>query len=190
MARPRSIEDRRLLLAATEVLAEVGPSSFTLERAARRAEASAATYVKRFGSKKGLFLALNRDWVASIRPGLDDAIHGRTGADRLREAAMWGVADMDVPKHAANMLATLALDLADADLQALLDEGWTLRHRWLAAVAREVSSELPQAPSAEQSARMLFALVEGNRLAWCVRPNGSLEERVRSQLDALLAAWR
>jgi AcrR family transcriptional regulator len=190
VARPRAIEERRLLSAAAEVLAEVGPSAFTLERAAVRAEVSAATYVKRFGSKKGLFLALNREWVAAIGPGVEAAIRGRTGADRLRAAAMWGVADMDVPEHAANMLAALALDLADADLQVLLDEGWTLLHTMLAAVAREVAADVPNAPPAEEAARMMFALVEGNRIAWCVRPTGSLEERVRTQLDALLAAWR
>ena len=190
MARPRAIEDRRLLSAAAEVLAEVGPSNFTLERAAQRAEVSAATYVKRFGSKKGLFLALNRDWVAAIAPGVDRAVHGRTGADRLREAAMWSVADIDVPEHAANMLATLALDLADADLQALLDEGWALLCERLAAVIREVAAELPHAPPAEEAARMLFALVEGNRIAWCVRPVGSLEERIRTHLDLVLATWR
>ncbi len=190
MARPRAIQDDRLLSAAAEVLAEVGPASFTLERAARRAGVSAATYIKRFGSRKGVFLALNRQWVASIGPALDDAVRGRTGANRLRAAAMWGVADMDVAEHAANMLATFALDLTDADLQGMLDEGWALVHRRLVAVTREVADELPHAPPAEQVARMLFAVVEGNRIAWCVRPKGSLEKRVRRQLDALFAAWR
>jgi len=187
MARPRSIDDARLLSAAGQVVAEVGPAAFTLERAAQRAGVSAATYIKRFGSKKGLFLAINRDWVASIAPGLDGAVMGRTGADRLRAAALWGVADMDVPEQAGNLLASLALDLADADLQALLDQGWALMHARLAELACEVA--LPHAPPPAQAARMLFAVVEGTRLAWAVRPEGSLEERVRRHVDALLAGW-
>ena len=68
MARPRLIDDERLLAAAREVLYEVGPGTFTLQRAAERAEVSAATFIKRFGSKQELFLALNRRWVDSLLP--------------------------------------------------------------------------------------------------------------------------
>jgi AcrR family transcriptional regulator len=69
MARPRGIADEQLLAAAQELLYEVGPAAFTLEKSASRAGVSAATLIKRFGSKRQLPLALNRRWVASIGPG-------------------------------------------------------------------------------------------------------------------------
>jgi AcrR family transcriptional regulator len=46
MARPRILTDDDLLSSAAAVLAEVGPSQFTLAKAAARAGAAPATYVK------------------------------------------------------------------------------------------------------------------------------------------------
>jgi AcrR family transcriptional regulator len=46
MARPRIPTDDDLLSSAAAVLAEVGPSQFTLAKAAARAGAAPATYVK------------------------------------------------------------------------------------------------------------------------------------------------
>jgi AcrR family transcriptional regulator len=69
MARPRGIADEQLLAAAQELLYEVGPAAFTLEKSASRAGVSAATLIKRFGSKRQFLLALNRRWVASSGPG-------------------------------------------------------------------------------------------------------------------------
>lgn len=191
MARPRVIDDERLLAGAAHVLAEVGPAAFTLARAARAIGVSPATYVKRFGSKQGLFLALNHRWVETIEPGLAAAVDGLTGADRVREAALWGMAEMDVPTRAANMLATLALDLADPEMQATLDQGWATQRQHLARLIDDAvhAGALPRAPEPEQAAQMLLALVEGARIAWCVRPEGSLAQRVRTHIDALLAAW-
>jgi AcrR family transcriptional regulator len=191
VARPRTIVDDDLLLSAVEVLAEVGPSRFTLAKAAARAGVAPATYVKRFGTKQGLFLALNRRWVKTVAAGIDSAASTTTGVDRIRAAAMWGVAEMDVPEHAANMLATLALDMQHASMTELLDQGWTTwRERLSAHVSDAIAAgELPYAPTPAVAAQMLFALVEGTRLAWCVRPEGSLERRVRQLIDELISTW-
>jgi AcrR family transcriptional regulator len=80
MARPRGIADEELLAAAEDLLYAVGPAGFTLEKVAARAGVSAATLIKRFGSKRQLLLALNRRWVASIGPGLAAATEGRPTA--------------------------------------------------------------------------------------------------------------
>jgi AcrR family transcriptional regulator len=77
MARPHGIADEQLLAAAQELLYEVGPAAFTLEKSASRAGVSAATLIKRFGSKRQLLLALNRRWVARS---------GRTWAHRPQAA--------------------------------------------------------------------------------------------------------
>ena len=111
MGRPRTVDDELLLDAAQQVMFETGPARFTLERAAVRAGVSAATYVKRFGSKRELLLALNRRWIASIETGLATAVAGhRTAFARLRAAALWGFDDLDSPATAANQLAALAQD--------------------------------------------------------------------------------
>ncbi|HYJ66749.1 MAG TPA: helix-turn-helix domain-containing protein [Nocardioidaceae bacterium] len=191
MARPRTITDDQLLSSAAEVLAEVGPSRFTLAKAATRAGVAPATYIKRFGTKLGLFLALNHRWVNTVAAGIDAAASKAAGVDRIRAAAMWGVAEMDVPEHAANMLAALALDLQHPSMTALLDQGWvTWRERVGTHVSDAIAAgDLPHAPAPPVAAQMLFALVEGTRLAWCVRPEGSLEHRVRQLIDELISTW-
>jgi AcrR family transcriptional regulator len=69
------IDDEQLLAAAQRLLHEVGPAEFTLARAAALGGVSAATLIKRFGSKRQPFLALNRRWVDSIGHGLAAAVH-------------------------------------------------------------------------------------------------------------------
>lgn len=191
MARPRVLDEDHLLDAVSQVLAEVGPAAFTLAGAAERAGASAGTYVKRFGSKHGAFLALNRRWVENVVPGMDAAAARCDGVDRVRAAVLWGVAEMDVPVRAANLLATLALDLTHADLRALLDRGWTAQRQRVTELVTDVvrAGRLPCAPEPDEAAGMLLALVEGTRIAWCVRPEGSLERRTRHHVDVLLDAW-
>lgn len=185
------LDEDRLLDAAAEVLAEVGPGTFTLARAARRAGASAATYVKRFGSKHEIFVALNRRWAQTVIAGMDAATAALDGVDRVREAVLWGVAELDVAAQAANNLATFALDLTHPDMRALLDEGWTAQRQRLTELLTDARRDghLLGAPAPDQAARMLIALVDGTRIAWCIHPEGSLERRARDHIDALLDAW-
>jgi AcrR family transcriptional regulator len=192
MPRPRVADDERLLSAAQQVLYELGPADFTLERAAARGGVSAATLIKRFGAKKRLFLELNRRWVASIGPGLAAAAAGQaTPLARLRAAALWGFSDLDSPARTANQLATFALDLQDAAMQELLAAGWQIVQDRLAELAGAAiaAGELPRAGSAEQVARILRAAGEGIRLTWCVQPAGSLVAQAEADIGAILAAW-
>jgi len=191
MARPRVIDDERLLAAAQELLYEIGPAAFTLQRAAERAGVSAATLIKRFGSKQHLFLALNRRWVDSIIPGLEAAEAGCRGPlARLRAASLWGFDDLDSPANTANQLATLALDLQDDAMRELLAEGWLIFEYHLTELAGAAieAAELPRGHPAEQVARILLATCEGTRITWCVRPVGSLVARARADVDAILTA--
>jgi AcrR family transcriptional regulator len=192
MPRPRVTDDEQLLSAAQQVLYELGPADFTLERAAARGGVSPATLIKRFGSKKRLFLELNRRWVASIGPGLAAAAAGQaTPLGRLRAAALCGFSDLDSPARTANQLATFALDLQDAAMRELLAAGWQIIQDRLTGLAGEAiaAGELPGAGSAEQVARILRAAGEGIRLTWCVQPAGSLVAQAEADIGAILAAW-
>jgi AcrR family transcriptional regulator len=191
MARPRVIDDERLLAAAHEVVYEVGPRTFTLQRAAERAEVSAATFIKRFGSKQELFLALNQRWVDSLLPTLEAAEAGcQTPLERLRAAALCGFDDLDTPGNTANNLARLALDLQDEQMAELLAQGWLVVEEHLRELAAEAiaAGEFGPGYPAEQIARILLATCQGTRLTWCVRPVGSLVSRAEVDIDALLTA--
>lgn len=68
---------------------------------------SAATLIKRFGSKQQLFLALNRRWADSIIPGLEAAqVDCRTPLARLRAAALRGLDGLDSLRPAGPSLAS------------------------------------------------------------------------------------
>ena len=191
MARPRVIDDERLLAAAQALVGEVGPAAFTLQRVAERSGVSAATLIKRFGSKQQLFLALNRRWVDSITPALEAAEAGcGTPLARLRAAALWGFDDLDSPANTANQLATLALDLQDDAMRELLAEGWLIVEEHLTRLAADAiaAGELGPARPASQVARILLATCEGTRITWCVRPVGSLVARAEADIDALLSS--
>jgi AcrR family transcriptional regulator len=192
MARPRGIADEQLLAAAQELLYEVGPAAFTLEKAASRAGVSAATLIKRFGSKRQLLLALNRRWVASIAPGVAAATEGqRTALGRLRAAALWGFEDLDSPANAITQLAALALDFQDEQMRELLVAGWREMEGHLTRLAREAiaAGELSGHPPAEQVARILRAAADGASVEWSVAPAGSLMARLEADIDAILASW-
>jgi AcrR family transcriptional regulator len=191
MARPRVIDDERLLAAAQKLLYEVGPGAFTLQRVAERAGVSAATLIKRFGSKQQLFLALNRRWVDSILPGLQAAeADCASPLARLRAAALWGFDDLDSPANTANQLATLALDLQDDAMRELLAEGWLTFEDHLAELAADAiaAGQLGSRRPAEQVARILLAAAEGTRITWCVRPLGSLVARAQADIDVVLSS--
>ena len=192
MARPITIDEDDLFAAAEWVLLRHGPSAFTLARAAERAGVSAATFIKRFGSKERLFLRLSERWVASLDEALRSAADRHdTSLGKLRAVALHNYYALDNPATASNQLAALAIDLQNDAQRELLHAGWDRVRRHLARYARQATSagELVGAPPPAQLARIVLGAMEGGCLAWCVHPTGSLITRLTKDLDALLSAW-
>lgn len=181
-----------MLDAADAQLAEAGIDGFTLQSVAARAGVSAATLIKRFGSKHGLLVAIDQRWANGIAASYGRIIDAYTDpVDRLRAGALWGFAAMDDPSRMTNLTTSLAADLADPTLRGLLAAGWGAMRdqlRTLAAAAID-AGRLPGAPDADRVARILFALGEGTRLSWAVSPDGSLLTRAEQDVDTLLDAW-
>src|ERR1039458_4596294 len=67
MPRKRSIEDVDLLAAARRELSRVGAANITVEGVAREAGLAKATVLQRFGSKRGLMVALARQSTDVLR---------------------------------------------------------------------------------------------------------------------------
>ena len=169
-----------------------GPSGFTLAKAAEQAGVSAATLVKRFGSKERLFLRLSERWAGSLDAALGDAAAAYDSPlARLRAVALHNYHDLDHPTTAAMQLAALAVDLQHGEMRNLLHQGWGHVRRHLARHAADAASanELVGAPPPEQLARIVFTAMEGGCLSWSVHPHGSLVARLGDDLDALLGAW-
>ncbi|MGI8968869.1 MAG: TetR/AcrR family transcriptional regulator [Chloroflexota bacterium] len=192
VARPIETDDDELLDAAAQVLMTQGPSAFTLAKAARLRGVSAATLIKRFGSKEGLFLRLSQRWVASLDGLLrDSAASYISPLARLRAVALHSYHDLDHPDTASKQLAALAVDLQNNGMRELLHDGWGHVRRHLERHAGDAVSagELTGCPPPAQLARIIFSAMEGGCLSWSVHPEGSLVARLGDDLDALLDTW-
>ncbi|HET6626412.1 MAG TPA: TetR/AcrR family transcriptional regulator [Nocardioidaceae bacterium] len=192
MARPIETDDDALLDAAGRVLMTQGPSAFTLAKAAEVAGVSAATLIKRFGSKERLFLRLSQRWVAALDPLLEEtAAAYASPVARLRAVALHNYHDLDHPQTASNQLAALAIDLQHDEMRGWLHVGWGHVRRHLARHAADAvaAGELVGSPPPRQLARIIVAAMEGGCLIWSVHPEGSLVARLGDDLDALLEAW-
>lgn len=192
MGRPIETGDDALLDAAGQVLMAEGPSRFTLAKAADAAGVSAATLIKRFGSKERLFLRLSQRWVASLDQLLEDitAAHASPLA-RVRAVALHNYADLDYPETAANQLAALAIDLQNDEMRGWLFVGWghVQRHLTRHITDAIAEGELAGCPPPRQLARIIVGAMEGGCLLWSVHPKGSLVVRLGDDLDALLQSW-
>jgi AcrR family transcriptional regulator len=189
--RPRTASDADLLAAAGRAVSRVGPSRLTLADVAAEAGVAPATLVQRFGSKRGLLLALAREGSGAVA----DQMAALRAADPSPLAALRAVADCMTqmapsPEELANHLAFLVIDLTDpefhrhaleharafqAELNALLD----------AAVA---AGELTTCDTA-RLARLVQATIHGALVAWAVYREGTALEWVRQDLETLLAPY-
>ena len=183
--------DTALLDAAAAVLARNGSARFTLELAGQEAGVSAATLVKRFGSKRGLLIAASQRWVASI--DIDPApLPGETPLATLHRLSVRSYIDHSRPDDAANHVSSLAADLGDRELTRLLALGWQRKRTQLELlIARAIEAgELPRAPDPTAAARTLFALLEGSFLGWTIDPRIPLVSILDTEFDNLTSAWR
>lgn len=192
MARPIETTDDALLDAAGRVLLTQGPEGFTLAKAAAAASVSAATLVKRFGSKETLFLRLSQRWVASLHVGLiKSAAPHASPLQRLRAVALHNYHDLDNPETAPKQLAALAVDLQNEEMRELLHLGWGHVRTHLQGHAKDATAggELVGCPPPDQLARIVVSAMEGGCLVWSAHPEGSLIARLTHDLDAMLAPW-
>jgi AcrR family transcriptional regulator len=189
VGRPRSIADDRLLAAAAAAIGRHGPG-FTLADVAGEAGVAAGTLVARFGSKRGLLIAVSRGGGARTVADMRAAAARRpAGGAAVRAALIAAAADLDDPATAANHLAQLGADLADPELRAAVLEGQRAMGAELRRLLRR-APDLPAAPSPARAAEALLAIWNGTLLAWSMDPRGAAAARVGRSVDILLAGWR
>jgi AcrR family transcriptional regulator len=190
--RPRQTTDAAILGAAGRAIGRVGPVRLTLADVAREAGVSPATLVQRFGSKRGLLLAL-------AAAGPDE---NRRQFEEIRRAnpsptsALFALGDcwaqfMGTPEEISNGLAFLQIDLTDPDFRrhavanAEFVEGETRRLIAEALEAGELTGCEP-APLA----RVLGAALHGSLVSWAIHRKGTLGDWLRRDLEAVLQPYR
>jgi AcrR family transcriptional regulator len=190
--RPRETSDQQILAATARVMQRRSPTQLTLADFAKESGVVPATLIQRFGTKRGLLLAM-----CSTAPA---AVPRQFAAARAKHAsplkALVGLyADCanfaSTPEAMANGLAYLQIDLTDPDFHAI-----TLAQ--FRAIRQETRKLLDEAVAARELhtcdiaklARLIQHVSGGAMLSWAVYREGSVAAWVRRDLEALLAPYR
>jgi AcrR family transcriptional regulator len=169
----------------------LSPTQLTLAHVAREAGVVPATLIQRFGTKRGLLLA-----VCSTAPG---SVPQQFAAARARhKSPLKALIELyaectsfaPTPEAMANGLAYLQIDLIDPDFHAItLAQFRAIREQTRNLLDQAVAAhELRRCDTAEL-ARLIQHLNGGAMLAWAVYREGSVASWIRAELVALLGPY-
>jgi AcrR family transcriptional regulator len=190
--RPRSATDEALLAATARAAGKHGPARLTLAHVAVEAGLAPATIVQRFGSKRGLLLALARQGpaatareYAAIRAGNPSPL----GALFDVAACMAGMAQ--TPQELANHLAFLHIDLTDPDFHLLaLEQSRAARREIRSLLDAAVAAKELKSCDTAKLARAVQVTLGGGLIAWAIERTGTAAEWLREDLRTLLEPYR
>ncbi len=190
--RPRETSDEEIVAAAARAMQRYGPTQLTLAHVAREAGVVPATLIQRFGTKRGLLLAVSSTAPASV-PQQFAAARAKYQSP-LKTLVELYVACSDfasTPQSLANGLAYLQNDLTDPEFRAIT----LAQFRALQSETRKLLDEavavreLVSCDTAEL-ARLVQQVNGGSMLHWAVFREGSLAAWLRRDLEALLGPYR
>jgi len=188
VARPRQHTDDELLHLVGESLARSGRAGWTLAEVGADAGVHAATLVKRFGSKRGLLLALSQQWVAGL-------VAQQQTNDPYAELLEW-VSSLASPRaereRALADIAMLMEDLVDEQLSTLLARGWKKQVEYLAALMKnaQATGRLRRAPDPDLAATAMLDVANGAALRSAAYPNPREIVDPRAMAAAILESWQ
>jgi len=189
MGRPRTASDGQVLAGTARAIARLGPARLTLAAVGREVGLAPATLVQRFGSKRGLLLALVRHSTLTAADGFADT--GTDGGQPLRALvdALAAKTEALTPEALSNHMAFLQLDLADPEFRQLAGEhARAVRDQIRASLDAAVDAgQLPRQDTG-RLARSVQVAYNGALLTWALEPDGPVEERVRQEIEIVLAA--
>ena len=190
--RPRTIADADILFAASRVISQVGPTRLTLADVGRASGLSPGALVKRFGSKRGLLLAMSRQSMESVEACFA-AVRSAHPAplDAFVAAALEMTRYVKTPEEVANSLAYLQIDLSDPEFYALMKQNSTRIEAGYRALLDEALDTGALVPcDTARLARAVGALVTGSLLGWAIARRGTAEAWIRGDLTMLLDPYR
>lgn len=190
--RPRTIADADILAAAYRVMSRVGPTKLTLAVIASEAGLAPATLVQRFGSKRGLLLALSSGAAEFVDSCFAEmrAQHA-SPLEALFAAATVMAQSTTTPQEMANHLAYLQIDVSDPDFHRhILDNTERTIAGYRALLEEAVAAgELAPCDTA-RLARAISSMSGGSLLSWAILRDGTSLDWVRGDLATLLDPYR
>jgi AcrR family transcriptional regulator len=192
MPRPRTASDEQILEAAYRVMSRVGPSDFTLSAVARETGLSPASIVQRFGSKRGLLLALAQGSAESVEACFFMVREAHASPlEALIAAATMMTRHTTSPQEMANSLGFLQIDLSDPDFyRFILESSRRSLDGYRALLDDAVAAGELFPCDTMRIARVVSALSGGSLISWAILREGTAEAWVRGDLETLLAPYR
>lgn len=165
----------------------MGPARLTLAEVGREVRLSAATLVQRFGSRRGLLLAIARHGVDTLPRLVSEAGRSTTPTHALVEVFAGIAATVRTTEEFANHLAFLLIDLADPDFHQVSRDYANAMERAIAealtagqAAGELIPADLSRLPQA------IHGAYNGALVTWGMTGAGSAAEHVRTHLTLLL----
>jgi AcrR family transcriptional regulator len=190
--RPRETTDEAILAATARAISRFGPARLTLAHVAAEVGVAPATLLQRFGSKRGLLLALARQAAAAT--GQEYA--ALRAAHRSPLAALFAVADCmagmaGTPEALANHLALLHIDLTDPEFHQLaLEQARAARGELRAILDAAVQAGELARCDTERLARAVQVTLGGGLFAWAIEREGTAAEWLHDDLETLVQPYR
>jgi AcrR family transcriptional regulator len=189
--RPK-VTDEDVFAAAHRAMSRHGPRELTLAVIADEAGVTAGRLVQRFGSKRGLLVALSARFAGSAGPifaGLRAAHRGPLATLRAYAACMADLAP--TPLALLRNLAYLQQDLGDEVLrQHLVENARATRHEIEALLeAAAAAGELQRDVDVRSLARTVEAIISGSLMSWATYREGKAADWIGRDLEVVLAPW-
>jgi AcrR family transcriptional regulator len=189
--RHRTVTDAEIQAGAARAIARVGPAALTLADVGREVGLSPATLLQRFGSKRGMLLALVADAAEGTRrefAALRAAARSPLGAVRDYAACMAQMAK--TPAELANHLAFLQMDLTDPEFHTHALAQSRVARAELGALLDDAVAAGELTPTDTRSlARAVHTIVSGSLVAWAIHRQGTAARWVARDLEAVLAPY-
>ena len=191
-ARPRRVSDEQIFEALLRAMGRLHPRDLTLAEIGAEAGMTAGALVQRFGSKRGLMLAMAKRGAES---GACGEIPAGGRGSRLAALEAWaeGFARLaESPEAYRRNLAYLQEDLDDPDLREMLTAQGRSNRAAVAALLRSAreSGELQDSADPESLARLLEALVSGGMMSWAHYQEGKAATWIRRLVRDFLKPYR
>ncbi|MFI5270011.1 MAG: TetR/AcrR family transcriptional regulator [Chloroflexota bacterium] len=189
MGRNLLATDDQLIQAAIGVISRRGLAHLTLAEVAAEAGLTAPTLVQRFGSKRGLLLAVAKRSEAAVTQQF--ASVSGSPLETLLDGLVNMAGPIQTPGEVANHLSFLQLDLADPEFRELAQAHSRAFRDAIAVLRRQAmaAGEIPPC-AVDQLARSVQVAFSGVLVQWAIDGEDSLPNALRREVNRQLSQPR
>lgn len=190
--RPRLKPDSEILTGAIRAIERHGPVRLTLADVGKEVGMAPATLLQRFGSKRGLLLAVAKQGASGVREEFARIRADHRSPLRALEGVARCMAQMArTPESLTNNLAFLQIDLADPEFHRLaLAHAKQFREEIRKFLDEAVESgELRKCPTG-RLANAVQGMIGGSMLNWAIHRSGKAEAWIMADIETLLRPYR